>query len=510
MTGFGNVLLAAVAGFTIHLAFPSAGIWPAAPIGLALLWRALEGAGWWRGFGLGVVAGFGFYLPILQWARESVGPIPWVALSLLEAVFMGVFAGTWAVIQRNKTLHHRVWLEPVVFAALWTSAEQLRSIVPFGGFPWGRLAFSQVDSPIGALGWVGGAAFVSFAVALAGGCCGLAWEARRGRRVAIPLVSMTAAVAIFASGGLIHLDTAAETGTLRIGVAQGSVPNLGLDSFAQARLVLDNHVAVTEALVANQPWVMDVIIWPENSADYDPRVDQTTFDAVTGVAKLAAAPILVGTQDLSLVRARLNIALLWSVDGVVIDSYAKRHPAPFAEYIPMRAFARFFSKDVDRVTRDMIPGTEVGVLTLPSPRLGREVQLADVICFEVAYDSLVRDAIRGGGEVLIVQTNNANFGLTAESDQQLAMTRFRAIETGRSAVQASTVGVSGIVAPDGSLIEETGHFTADYMFAEVPLRTSLTPAMRIGSVLDGVFLLGPWLVWLWFALLGLRGRWDWE
>jgi hypothetical protein len=37
------------------------------------------------------------------------------------------------------------------------------------------------------------------------------------------------------------------------------------------------------------------------------------------------------------------------------------------------------------------------------------------------------------------------FGRTQESTRQLAMTRFRAVEHGRAAVQISAVGVSGIV-----------------------------------------------------------------
>ena len=54
-----------------------------------------------------------------------------------------------------------------------------------------------------------------------------------------------------------------------------------------------------------------------------------------------------------------------------------------------------------------------------------------------AYDDLVRSAVTTGGEVLIVQTNNASFGWTAESTQQLAMSRLRAVEHGRSTIQVS-------------------------------------------------------------------------
>ncbi len=510
MSGLRNALYAAVAGWVIHLAFPVFGWWPAAAIGLALLWGVLEKATVWRGLGLGFAAGLGFFLPLIRWTSVGVGPIPWVALAGMEALAFALWGASWALVRRKKLLSKRLWLEPVVFAALWTSAEQFRSMVPWGGFPWGRLAFSQVDGPAAGLAWLGGASLVTFFVALAGGCLGLAFEALRGRRILVPAFASLGAVAVTLAGTLVPLDASPEAGSLRIGVAQGSVPNLGLDSFRQARLVLENHIIATEELAEHAPRIPDLVVWPENAADFDPRVDAITRDALTGAAALVGAPILVGTIEYPPDGGRYNTSLLWTADGEAIGLYHKRHPAPFAEYIPWRGFAGIFSSAVDRVKRDMLPGSDVGIVEVPVDRLGREVPVGVVICFEVAYDSLVRDTVVGGSEIVIVQTNNANFGMTPESVQQLAMTRFRAIETGRTTVQASTVGVSAVVAPDGEILEETRLFTADYMLEEVPLRTSITPAVRIGGYLEWAFLLAPLLAVAWVGLASLRGRWEWE
>ncbi len=105
--------------------------------------------------------------------------------------------------------------------------------------------------------------------------------------------------------------------------------------------------------------------------------------------------------------------------------------------------------------------------------------ISTIICFEVVYDEIVRQSVRDGGEVIIVQTNNASFGLTPESTQQLAMTKLRAIEFGRTAIQASTVGVSAVVTPDGRVSNQTELFTQASFAAEVPLRTSMTPALYL-------------------------------
>ena len=78
---------------------------------------------------------------------------------------------------------------------------------------------------------------------------------------------------------------------------------------------------------------------------------------------------------------------------------------------------------------------------------GGEVVAGPTICFEVAYDDLVRANVDLGANLLLVQTNNATFGYTDESVQQLAISRIRAMEHGRSVVHVSTVGVSALITP---------------------------------------------------------------
>ena len=505
-----NIAVAAIAGWTINLAFPTANFWFAAPIGLALLWSALEHSGLRAGFGLGIVAGLGFFLPHLWFIDVSAGVVPWLALSTVESLAIAIPTAAWCWVRTRKVLEGKMWAEPIVFALLWVAGEQLRSIAPYGGFPWGRLAFSQIDAPVAALAWLGGAPLVSFAVAVAGGALGLAFEAIRGRRVVLSILGIAGAVAVYASGLAIPLDVAPESGTLRVGMVQGNVPNLGLDSFKQARLVTQNHADETGRLVADLPWAPDVVVWAEDSADVDPRVDATSRRIVTGAAVAVGAPILLGTNDYTPVNGRFNTALLWTPGGKAIAFYKKQHPVPFAEYLPLRALARAVTKAADRLTVDMLPGDKVGLIALPSERLGRDVLLGDVICFEVAYDPLIRSSVRAGAEIIVVQTNNATFGLTNESEQQFAMTRMRAIETGRVAIQVSTVGVSGFVLPDGSVVSKTGLFTAEHLAEEVPLRTSMTPAMRIGGALGFALLIAPLALWALRWLMSLRGRWDWD
>ena len=478
-----TLVLAAAGGWFTRLAFPEPGSAVLAPVGMALLYLALRrDSARWNAL-VGLVWGLACFGPMITWADDAVGPVPWLALTVLEAAYVALFGAAWAWARRG----HAVWRsgawQLLAFVLLWVASEELRSAWPFGGFPWGRLAFSQADSPLGAYMWLGGTPLLSGVVAALGVLIARAALAASQVSLGRTLGALGAAGGLVVGSLLIPLDTVAQTGTLRVGAVQGNVPEPGrLDAFGQRRQVLDNHVAGTRALLDHvQPGELDLVLWPENGTDIDPQVDEEAAALIDGVAQEVAAPMLVGTVQYPDAGGRYNTAVLWQPGVGPVATYSKQRPAPFAEYIPMRSFVRHFSDAVDLVTRDMLPGTEPGVIPVDSPRLGRTVVVGDVICFEVAYDAIVREAVAEGGEVLVVQTNNASFGWSDESTQQLAMSRLRAIEHGRATVQISTVGVSAIIEPNGVVAQETELFTAEQMIATLPLRDSLTPATRAGD-----------------------------
>ncbi len=479
-------LSAAAGGLVTDTAFPDRGIWPMAFLGVALLVFAIrrDSARW--AMLMGTLWGVGFFLPHLWWANYAVGPIPWVALALSQALITGAGMATWAWVRRGWPVRRRTLGAAVPFAIIWVLTEQLRQVWPFGGFPWGRLAFSQTDAPLVSLASIAGAPLVSGAVAATGFL--LAMLALSAARVQIFRVAgaVVAAFVIIGGAALIPLPSQAESGTLRTGSVQGNVQTPGLDAFSQAREVLNNHVTGTEELVDEHGQdAFDVIFWPENSSDYNPRVDEQAHAAVQRALDATDVPLLMGTDRYGIgpdgEDARFNEMVLWMPGEGDTFAYAKQIPAAFAEYIPMRNVARVFSPAVDLVRTDMARGQETAAVPIPIERLEREVIVSTPICFEVAYDALIRESVRDGAELIVVPTNNASFGFTAESTQQLAMSQLRAVEHGRATIQISTVGVSGIITPNGVLVESTELFTPDQLAANVPLRTTLTIADRLGD-----------------------------
>lgn len=474
----GAVPLAVAAGLALLVAFPPYGWWPLAPVGVAALAAATHRRRLRSGAGLGLLTGLALFLPLLAWTNLHTGNLPWLLLSVSQAAYLALLGAATAWVSPLVDRHRAGW--PVVTGVLWVAQEALRARTPFGGFPWGRLAFSQADSPLLRLAALGGAPLVTFAVGLAGGLLlPLLWRRWRTgwRPVVVPAVGL---VAVFAAAVSTPVGVRGGGAQITVAIVQGNVPRLGLDFNAQRQAVLDNHVEATLALArqvtAGQAARPDLVVWPENSSDIDPLRDAAAGARISAAADAIDAPILVGAVLRGPQPGQVrNAGILWQPgSGPDTDQmYTKRHPVPFAEYVPLRDVARMVSKQVDRIRADFVPGSRPGVL-----RAGPAV-LGDVICFEVAYDGLVRDTVTGGGQLIVVQTNNATFD-EAEALQQLAMVRLRSVEHGRDALMASTVGVSGFVSPDGRVDGATGFNTDAVVVRQMRLGDGSTLATRLG------------------------------
>lgn len=469
MKGLARIVGAVAAGAALILAFPPYDLWFAAVVvtaGFALLVR---GRSVWAAAALGLSTGLGFFVPLLPWIGQEVGPIPWLVLALLQALFFAPLGVAVMLVQRLPG-----W--PVWTAAAWVTEEALRGRVPYGGLTWGKLAFSQADGPMLGLASVGGSPLVSFAVALAGGL--VAW-AVVARQVVARVTAVAAAAGVVAVGAVVP---APELGgpTITVAVVQGNVAELGLGFNDERRLITRNNAEVTARLAddvaAGRETQPDVVVWPENSVDINPYADAQTRAEVSRAVDAVAAPTLIGalvpTPDERNVE---NTSIVWEPGSGAGQTYVKRHPMPFGEYIPFRRIARVITPAVDEQPRDFVAGQEVGLLDMGPADVGA------VICFEVAFDNLVRDAVRAGGDLVAVQTNNATFGFTPMTEQQLAMARFRAVEHGRTVLVAALAGVSAIVGPDGGVRERAELYTQDVLVADVGLSDRRTTATTIGE-----------------------------
>lgn len=493
-----------VAGLLLCATFPPVGWWWASIVAFGVLAVVLTRPATSKagGFGYGLLCGLVFYLPLLPWISGLVGPMPWVALSIMSALFPAVF-GLLAVVLRTLP----GW--PIWFAFAWALQEWAKANFPFGGFPWGIIGFGQTGGPLLPLAQLGGAPLVSFAVALSGfsiAAIGLEVAAhwRRGHQsdaqqvdkppaVVLPGMSICVVLLVTAMSFPHVRHSGAGSGndqTVTVAAIQGNVPRLGLEFNSQRRAVLDNHVRETVALAdevragrAPQP---QFVVWPENSSDIDPLTNPDARAQISVAVQAIGAPILVGgvvarPDSTPGNPAATNSVIVWDPAGPG-ERHDKKIIQPFGEYLPWRGFFRHLSSYADRAGY-FVPGDGNGVIHAAG------VPIGVATCWEVIFDRAARESVLGGAQILTVPTNNATFDQRM-SEQQLTFARLRAVEHDRYVVVAGTTGISAVIAPDGRELARTGWFEPAFLDSQVRLRTALTPATRWGPIVQWVLVAG--------------------
>ena len=495
---WGAVVAAVIGGLALDLAFPDVGIWPLAFVGVGLSLVGLIGRRTGGAFLVGLVFAAAFWFPHVSWTSRYLGVVPWFALAGFESLLSGIGAIGIALAYRWMPLvAPGRWMRlvglPALVAGVWTARELWLGSWPYTGFPWGRIGMSQSESPLAPLAsWLGvsGLTFVMvFAVAAA-------IEGLRLRRVVrwrAVVPALTAVVVLIA----VPAFPTADRGTWRVGAVQGNGPAAYFDRH-DPYAVFDAQLAATAPLIGER---LDVVVWPEGGIDADPTSNAGVARVLDDLSTRLGAPLIVNAAT---VRGDdvFNTSMLWAAgEDNPVAIHDKSRPVPFGEYVPDRWLYRLFAPDlIDLIQREYTPGTNVPFFDVAGVGVGL------AICFDVIYDAVVWTGAREGAEVYVFQTNNADFRDTDENLQQLAFARMRAIETGRSVVNVSTVGTSQVIGPDGSEIDSLHADEAGAMLTDVPLRTGLTPAVVIGPAVQLVLGWGSVLAMSVIGVLARRVR----
>lgn len=448
------------------------------------------GAGW------GFLAGVAFLGPLLSW----IAVVEAAALPLLVAFQALALAGFVAGL---AAWGDRPW-RPLAGVVWWVALEAVRSQWPLGGFPWGVLGYTQADGGVlldvarafGVLGVSAAAATVAAAVEhvlwLGGGMV-------RGRRspravIAPAGVALIAVSAVFATAVGVPKPPAAGEDSLDLAAVQGNDIE-DTRSLGQRRevAVAERMSALTVAHATSAPRP-DAVVWPENSLDVDVTAGANRDVAAPvdrALDALGDTPLLAGLVRPAPDRdGALNTMARLNPDGSVARSYAKRSLVPFGEYVPFDGLVGWVPA-LERAG-NFVAGDEPVVFDLDGAAVGT------LICFENNFPGLARDMVARGAEALIVSTNNASFGRTAASDQHIAFSQLRAVETGRWVVHAGISGKSTVIAPSGAAGERTGLFEQAVVREAIPLIEGRTLFMRTGDLVGpaAMTLAAGGLAWL--------------
>lgn len=468
-------------GLLSSLAMPRENVWPLIFVSVALILISIRGLRFLPATFVGFAAGFAFYMSQIEWISLYLGPVPWVALSVMEALIFAlgaaVIASVWSFLTHSLTGRLASFLTALAIATLWTAREWVAINLPYGGFPWSRVAQALSDSFLSSLVYfvgISGLTFVSVFITVAllqtieSGVPGLRKH----------IVSLGATVGAIVLAATFVVPANAESGEITVAAVQGNA-NAGLFANAERGTFLKNHLDAT-ALLDSHPLKgsIDFIVWPENASDLNPQANELAKLQIDSVVEKYQVPLIFGAITESGDEI-FNSSLYFAPGQGQIDQYDKKRPVPFAEYVPDRDFWYQLAPDlIGLVTRGYAFGTRDGIFEFQGSNLGV------LICFEIAIDDIGRELVSGGAEIILSQTNNADFGRSDETFQQAALARLRAIETGRTVVNISTVGVSKVFLADGSIVDQLPIFEPGVMVNTLPLRTSITPAMAIGPGFD--------------------------
>jgi apolipoprotein N-acyltransferase len=431
------------------------------------------------GAACGAVAGVVFFGVLVSWS--------WYFGAVAFLPFVIFLSGWWAL-----TGGVVGWLDargvasaPVV-AAVWVLAEAGRSRVPFGGFSWGETGYAFHDLiPGRSLAAWGGVALVSLVAVSVNGLVadvvfGLFPHAPSGtgwwRRPVLGLAAV--ALAVLAAAALLPGTTT--TGRLRVALVQGNDKNRELSAGeVAARYLPRNHLRLAEGITGP----VDLVVLPESALDADPRTDPFLDDALTALAARLDAVVLAGGNTDAPGGRIYNTTFMYTAQGRAPLVYRKRHLVPFGEYVPWRE-ALSFIKALEQIPRDFAPGRRATLFPVPGTgtRGGpAEFEVGALICFDSAFGPLARDYARGGAEAIVVSTNNRSYRRSANSAQHLAMSQWRAAETGRPILHAGISGLSGIIDQRGDLRARTSLFEPTVLTGEVETTTGRTPYVAVGE-----------------------------
>ena len=433
-----SLLLSTLSGVVLSGAYEPIGQWWLAPIALAAHMYALTLTE------RKILSSFLFALTlnaiVLHWSSTFVGSVPWLIL----AVGLSMFYLPLALVSRWGIATY-----PLLFIVL----EEVRNRFPFGGFGWVRIAYTQADAPYSKIAAIGGATALSALVLVIALIILYAFQKR------FTVLHFAPFLLLFIP---INLDT---VGGSKVLLIQGNVPQMGLDFNSRAKAVFNNHFEATQKELTIDSDV-DFVLWPENAVDVDPFQNLDVKTSLDSIKK----PLIIGAIVYK-GNKLLNTSILWG--GELPPIYVKQHLTPFGEYIPLRSIASKISPLTDRV-QDFEPGQGSQFFAI------NDAVIAPVICYELIDDQILSEAAQGSN-LLAVQTNSATFGMSAESAQQLSITRVRAIEHGRNIVSVSTTGYSAVIDYEGKVIQKTYMGTAETIRAEVDLLEGQTPRDKAGN-----------------------------
>ena len=473
-----RLLIAALSGGLLALAFPRPDLYPLAWIALVPLLLVMDR----RPFAGGFWAGFVFFAAVLYWLNivmttfGGLDPFSSVVAYLLLVTYLAVFFGaaTWLAWRVNQRL-----AIPIVVSLpiIWVAFEFLRSWL-LTGFPWALIGYSQQNFGLAIQSAdVTGVYGVGLMLIVVNALIAKIIRPPRQPFTWWAVAGVTLLLGSHFGYGVwrsTQLDDA-RPHQLQVALIQGNFDQSQKWDPALQQKTVERYLSLSYQALKEAP---DLFIWPEAATPFFLQDPLELSIRVHDLPRQTGIPLLVGSPayepGASGEYRYLNSAFLIGTEGVRHGRSDKVHLVPFGEYVPLGKLLSFVDKLVVGMG-DFSPGKIV-------PLLLGDHKLGVLICYEVIFPYLAREHVRLGADLLVNLTNDAWFGRSSAPYQHLAMARFRAIENRIWIARSANTGISALIAPSGDVTLSGPIFETLQMTGPVGLGAEPTFYTRFGDL----------------------------
>jgi apolipoprotein N-acyltransferase len=470
-----GVLAALASAAALVLAFPKFSIFPLAWVALVPYLHWLAGRRTWKQvLAVHSLFGFVFFAGILYWIPRVLvvfGGLPWW-IGVLALVLMTLILTLLILpvsLLTALTARRSVVAAVLTASGVWTLVEIGRNEIPFGGFPWAALGYTQAEFPwLIQVADLGSVYLVSYLIVLVNGGILLLL-----RRQAFPVLFGIMVVFLGSAGygaWRVHFWVPETGDAVKVGIAQANI-----DLKSDLEYYADRYFRVLprlfdQAVARGARWVL----FPEAQNPY--RLERDFYFRQFWQSRLGVSGAFLLLNSTAMAEeGYYNSAYLLDPSGTPIYRYDKIRLVPFGEYLPLKGLWGSGEALVAEVS-SFLPGSEISVAEAAG------ASFATLICYEAIFPDLARAGANRGAEVLVNLTNDGWFGDSAAPHQHLQMARVRAVETRRPLLRAANSGFSAVVDPMGRIEQRTGLFTEEVLVAEVRGSRIETLYLRFGLV----------------------------
>ncbi|STX42421.1 apolipoprotein N-acyltransferase [Legionella donaldsonii] len=468
---YSHLLRAFLFGLLLPLSFAPFHLPGAAILSLAFFYAQLGKEQNQQAFWDGLFLGLGYFGLGISWVFVSIheyGHLNSVFAALITLcflIYLSLFPALMALIFKKLAIPRLAFLSCLLFSALWTLTEYLRSTF-LSGFPWLLLGFGQFDAPSKYLLPVIGVYGVGFLTCFAATILATSTQLNGLRRS----LCLIAFVGLLLSPSLLkYINWAQKDSTsMSVGVIQA---NLSMRDKWDENLfwqLLQRYQQDTEKLLGTQ-----LIVMPESAIPLPPSYIGDFLTDIHVKAKQAGSAVMLGIPKPTTIDENYYFNALISL-GNAKGFYLKQHLVPFGEYIP-KPFQQI-SNWLAIPDANLKPGGTDQTLI----KIGRHA-MATLICYELAYGDLLRHQLPRA-EWIVSISDDGWFGHSLAMYQQQQMAQVRSLQTARYQIIANNDGLSSVVNTRGEITASLPAFSAGILKTTLFPMTGMTPWVYFGDL----------------------------